>query len=255
MNTTAHTHPVSDESGTIETRIDASRATRCGRSEVVYGAGKTPEQIIRVAEALLAREGAALITRVDPSKAATVTAHFGAPAAPAPSPTCTYYDAPGLLFIETAAHADTRTAQPAIGHIVVASAGTSDSAVAEEATLSCEIFGGRVTRLYDIGVAGVHRALEEQATLQDARVIIAVAGMEGALPALIAGLVSVPVVAVPTSVGYGAHLEGLAPLLTMLNSCAGGIAVVNIDNGFGAAELATRINDPAWTHDTNRKDS
>ncbi len=132
------------------------------------------------------------------------------------------------------------------GLIVVASAGTADIPVSEEAALTAEAQGAHVERLYDVGIAGVHRALEHVDLLRSARAIIAVAGMEGALPSLIAGLVDTPVIAVPTSVGYGTHLEGLAPLLTMLNSCAGGIGVVNIDNGFGAAVLACRINDPAW---------
>lgn len=137
-----------------------------------------------------------------------------------------------------------------VGLIVVATGGTSDIPVAEEAAITAIAMGARVERLYDVGVAGAHRALEHTDLLREARVIIAVAGMEGALPTLIAGLVDFPVVAVPTSVGYGAHLDGFAPLLTMLNSCAGGIGVVNIDNGFGAAVLATRINDPSWARST-----
>ena len=139
---------------------------------------------------------------------------------------------------------DRRPVPPREGHVVVASGGTADVPVAEEAAVSAEVMGCAVTRLYDVGVAGLHRLLAHSDTLRSARVIIAVAGMEGALPSLVAGLVDVPVVAVPTSVGYGANLGGVAALLTMLNSCAGGIGVVNIDNGFGAAVLATRINRP-----------
>ena len=137
---------------------------------------------------------------------------------------------------------DRRDERPALGHIVVATGGTADVPVAEEAAICAEVMGNRVTRLYDVGVAGLHRLLAYRETLADANVIVAVAGMEGALPSLVAGLVRVPVVAVPTSVGYGTHFGGVAPLLTMLNSCASGIGVVNIDNGFGAATLAHRIN-------------
>ncbi len=129
---------------------------------------------------------------------------------------------------------------------MVASAGTADIPVAEEAAACAEVMGCRVERLYDVGVAGVHRVLAHTDKLRSARVVIAVAGMEGALPSLVAGLVDVPVIAVPTSVGYGANFGGVSALLTMLNSCAGGIGVVNIDNGFGAAVLAARINRPAW---------
>jgi hypothetical protein len=131
-----------------------------------------------------------------------------------------------------------------VGHIAIVSGGTSDQPVAEEAAVSAEAMGNRVTRIFDAGVAGVHRLLSQQDVLRDARVVIAIAGMEGALPSVVAGLVAVPVIAVPTSVGYGANLAGFAPLLTMLNSCATGIGVVNIDNGFGAAALADRINRP-----------
>ncbi len=141
---------------------------------------------------------------------------------------------------------DRRANPPSEGSVVVASGGTADIPVAEEAARTAELMGCAVTRLYDVGVAGVHRVLAHTGLLRDARVVIAVAGMEGALPSLVAGLVDVPVVAVPTSVGYGANFGGIAALLTMLNSCAGGIGVVNIDNGFGAGLLAARINRPAW---------
>jgi NCAIR mutase (PurE)-related protein len=137
---------------------------------------------------------------------------------------------------------DRREGKPSEGHVVVASGGTADFPVAEEAAIAAEVMGNRVTRLYDVGVAGIHRLLAEEDLLRSARVVIAVAGMEGALPGVVAGLVGCPVIAVPTSVGYGASFGGVAALLTMLNSCPGGIGVVNIDNGFGAASLATRIN-------------
>ena len=139
---------------------------------------------------------------------------------------------------------DRRAEPPREGHVVVATGGTADIPVAEEAAVCAEVMGCRVTRLFDVGVAGVHRLLAHTDTLRSARAIVAVAGMEGALPSLVAGLVDVPVIAVPTSVGYGANFGGVAALLTMLNSCAGGIGVVNIDNGFGAAVLASRINRP-----------
>jgi NCAIR mutase (PurE)-related protein len=137
---------------------------------------------------------------------------------------------------------DRREDPPAEGRVLVATGGTADIPVAEEAAVCAEVMGNVVVRLWDVGVAGVHRLLAHQDELREARVIIAVAGMEGALPSLVTGLVDVPVIAVPTSVGYGANLDGIAPLLTMLNSCASGLGVVNIDNGFGAAALATRIN-------------
>jgi pyridinium-3,5-biscarboxylic acid mononucleotide synthase len=137
---------------------------------------------------------------------------------------------------------DRREERPQLGHIVVVTGGTADVPVAEEAAISAEVMGNRVTRVYDVGVAGVHRLLAHQEVLRDARAVVAVAGMEGALPSLVTGLISAPVIAVPTSVGYGASLSGIAALLAMLNSCASGMAVVNIDNGFGAAAMASRIN-------------
>ena len=152
-----------------------------------------------------------------------------------------YLEEPHLLLV------DRRPERPSAGHIVVASGGTADHPVAEEAAISAEVMGNRVTRLYDVGVAGVHRLLAHAELLRDANVIVAVAGMEGALPSLITGLVACPVVAVPTSTGYGASFGGIAALLAMLNSCASGSAVVNIDNGFGAAAIASRINQKVVT--------
>jgi NCAIR mutase (PurE)-related protein len=154
-----------------------------------------------------------------------------------------YFEEARILLV------DRRETRPSEGHVLVATGGTADFPVAEEAAISAEVMGNRVTRLYDVGVAGVHRLLANTETLREARAIIAVAGMEGALPGVIAGLVDVPVIAVPTSVGYGASLGGIAALLTMLNSCSGGIGVVNIDNGFGAAVLASRINRPRRSAD------
>lgn len=213
----------------IELRIDHEREERCGFPEVVFAPGKTTEQIIAAASEIYAHSGRTLVTRATPEDYEALRARI---------PEARYQSAARIITIGI-----TEPAHPA-GLIVVAAAGTADIPIAEEAAVTAEAHGARVQRLYDIGIAGVHRALEHVDELRAARVIIAVAGMEGALPSLIAGLVSVPVVAVPVSVGYGAHFGGLAPLLTMLNSCAAGIGVVNIDNGFGAAELACRINDP-----------
>lgn len=222
---------VTGSSGNVEARVDHDRADRCGFPEVVFAQGKTSEQVARIAEELLGRSDVLLVTRASHEQ-------FLAVAEVAPD--AVWHESPRLVIV------DRRTDAPAEGHVVVASAGTADIPVAEEAARCAELMGSHVTRLFDVGVAGVHRALAHTDLLRSARVIVAVAGMEGALPSLVAGLVDVPVIAVPTSVGYGANLEGLSALLTMLNSCAGGIGVVNIDNGFGAAVLATRINRPGW---------
>ncbi|MCL2332260.1 MAG: nickel pincer cofactor biosynthesis protein LarB [Actinomycetia bacterium] len=215
----------------IELRIDHEREERCGFPEVVFAPGKTIEQIVAAASEILAHSGKVLVTRTTSEDYEAVRASI---------PQARYQAAARIISVGV-----THPEEP-VGLILVAAAGTADIPVAEEAAVLSEAHGACVQRLYDIGIAGVHRALEHVDELRAARVIIAVAGMEGALPSLIAGLVSVPVIAVPTSVGYGAQFGGLAPLLTMLNSCAGGIGVVNIDNGFGAAELACRINDPSW---------
>ncbi|MCL2881769.1 MAG: nickel pincer cofactor biosynthesis protein LarB [Coriobacteriia bacterium] len=214
-----------------ELRIDHEREERCGFPEVVFAPGKTVEQIVAAASEIYAHSGRVLVTRATPKDFEAVRAQLQG---------ACYHEQARIISVGCAAP------QHPAGLIVVAAAGTADMPIAEEAAVTAEAHGACVQRLYDIGIAGVHRALEHVDELRAARVIIAVAGMEGALPSLIAGLVSIPVIAVPTSIGYGAHLEGLAPLLTMLNSCAGGIGVVNIDNGFGAAELACRINDPSW---------
>ncbi len=210
-----------------DAKIDHHRALRCGFAEVVFCEGKSPSQVRSIAREMLEHGDVFLGTRASAS-------HFQKVAQVAAD--ARYFEAPRLLVVAR------RAERPSIGHVVVATGGTADHAVAEEAAISAEVMGNRVTRLYDVGVAGVHRLFAHTDVLRDANVIIAVAGMEGALPSLVTGLVSCPVVAVPTSVGYGASFGGLAALLGMLNSCASGMSVVNIDNGFGAAALASRIN-------------
>lgn len=217
--------------GTAEARVDHDRATRCGFPEVIFCQGKTADQVATITAQLLIHHDVVLATRAEPAHAEAMLAV---------APDTVYHESPRLAIVER------RAAPTREGLVVVASAGTADIPVAEEAAICAELMGCEVHRLYDVGVAGVHRALAHVDVLRSARVLIAVAGMEGALPSLVAGLVSVPVVAVPTSVGYGANFGGVSALLTMLNSCAGGIGVVNIDNGFGAAVLASRINIPGW---------
>ena len=206
---------------------DYHRALRQGIAEVIYGAGKTPEQIVRIAEAMLKRgQKTVLITRM--SAEAADLARQGLPLR---------YDSLSRIGIAG------ETPEPDTeGMILVATGGTSDMPVAEEAALTAEVFGNRVTRLYDVGVAGLHRLLSHMDEIMSARVIVALAGMEGALASVIGGLADCPVIAVPTSVGYGAAFGGLSALLSMLNSCASGVSVVNIDNGFGAGYLASMIN-------------
>jgi NCAIR mutase (PurE)-related protein len=208
-------------------RVDHHRTIRQGFAEVVFGPGKTPEQVAGIAARLAAHGQDLLVTRTDENAWQAVKAVV---------PDATFH--PVARAIVRRARPD----RPGDGLVLVASAGTSDMAVAEEAALTAEVMGSRVDRLYDVGVAGVHRLLEAQPRLMAARVVIAVAGMEGALPSVIGGLVAVPVIALPTSVGYGSNFGGLAALLAMLNSCAAGVAVVNIDNGFGAGAIAHRIN-------------
>ncbi|HMF99247.1 MAG TPA: nickel pincer cofactor biosynthesis protein LarB [Vicinamibacterales bacterium] len=208
-------------------RVDHHRSVRQGFPEVVLGLGKTPAQIAAIASEIVARGSTLLVTRATPDAYEAVREAV---------PQATYYsDAAVIAF---------RQQDVSAGHgtIVIAAAGTSDLPVAEEAARTAELMGNTVCRLYDVGVAGLHRLLGEHERLSAARVIIVVAGMEGALPSVVAGLVSVPVIAVPTSVGYGASFGGLAALLGMLNSCANGVSVVNIDNGFGAAAIASLIN-------------
>ena len=207
-------------------KVDFHRGVRQGAAEVIYGAGKAPEQIAGIAAAMGERGCRnILITRI--SQEAADAAARTVP--------LDYHPLPRLAI----AFPGERNA---LGHIVVATGGTSDMPVAEEAALTAEVLGNKVTRLYDVGVAGLHRLLSNLEVLMSARCIVAAAGMEGALASVIGGLVDCPVIAVPTSVGYGANFGGLAALLAMLNSCASGCSVVNIDNGFGAGYLASMIN-------------
>lgn len=208
-------------------KIDHHRQLRQGFPEVIYSAGKTTEQIVTIAEKLA--EGA------DTNILATRANHDVYEAVAARIPNVEYHDLARLIVIR-------RGEQKKRGHILVVSAGTSDIPVAEEAAITAEVMGNRVERLYDTGVAGIHRLLSQKDKLYAARVIIVVAGMEGALASVVGGLVDKPVIAVPTSVGYGASFGGLAALLAMLNSCASGMSVVNIDNGFGAGYQASLIN-------------
>lgn len=223
--------------------LDFEREQRCGYPEVIYAAGKTPEQVCSIAGSLLEAHGTVLATRVDDAAAECLASTF---------PDVRIFECSRLAYLD-------RREQPIEGatpeqlfacpnrregRVLVVCAGTSDLPVAEEAAITARVMGSGVQLLPDIGIAGVHRALEHVDELRQARAIVAVAGMEGALASLVAGLVDVPVVAVPTSVGYGASFGGLSALLGMLNSCAGGVSVVNIDNGFGAGQIADRINRP-----------
>jgi NCAIR mutase (PurE)-related protein len=208
-------------------RVDTHRELRQGFPEVVLGLGKTPEQIAAIAERIVGHGQALLITRAEPAAFAAVQAVI---------PNAIYHPAARVITLPQG------EVPRGNGTILIACAGTSDLPVAEEAALTASAMGNDVDRLYDVGVAGLHRLLNEQARLYSARAIIVVAGMEGALPSVVAGLVQVPVIAVPTSVGYGASFGGIAALLGMLNSCANGVAVVNIDNGFGAGAMASLIN-------------
>ena len=208
-------------------KLDTHRGLRQGTAEVVYGAGKTAEQIIGIVETLMSvGQRTVLITRLEPEKAAQVQESLPL-----------IYSDMGRIAI-----AGEMPEKTGGGTIVVATGGTSDMPVAEEAAITAEALGNEVTRLYDVGVAGLHRMLSHLDEIMSARVIIAIAGMEGALASVIGGLADCPVIAVPTSVGYGASFGGVSALLSMLNSCASGVSVVNIDNGFGAGFLASRIN-------------
>jgi hypothetical protein len=208
-------------------RVDHHRELRTGFPETIYCEGKTPEQVAIIVHEMLERGDVVLATRCDDAQFVAVSAVAS---------DVERSEVARVMWV------DRRAERPAVGHVLVATGGTSDIPVAEEAAVCAEIMGNRVSRLFDVGVAGVHRLLANRERLDEADVIICVAGMEGALPSLVAGLVSAPVVAVPTSVGYGASFGGLSALLTMITSCAPGIGVVNIDNGFGAATLASRIN-------------
>lgn len=206
-------------------KVDHHRPLRCGQTEVLFCQGKSLEQIKRISQELLA-VGNLIATRAGEEEYLAIKEI---------APKASFYPEARIVMAGEAP-------KKKIGDVLVITAGTADLPVAEEAAVASEILGSRVRRLYDVGVAGVHRLLAFQKELARARVIVAVAGMEGALPSLVAGLVKVPVIAVPTSVGYGASYGGLAALLAMLNSCAPGVAVVNIDNGFGGGYLANLIN-------------
>ena len=208
-------------------KVDLHRKVRQGVPEVIYGAGKTAEQIIKIIDVMIKNEQKSIIiTRIDKQTADIISKKHN----------ITYYSDAKLALFGDFAKAD------GIGKIIVATGGTSDIPVAEEAALTAEFLGNEVTRLYDMGVAGIHRTLSHIEDIMNASVIIAIAGMEGALASVIGGLADCPVIAVPTSVGYGAAFNGLTALLSMLNSCASGVSVVNIDNGFGAGYLAHMIN-------------
>lgn len=209
--------------------IDHLRPITQGHQEVVFSPGKTVGQVVAIAERLEAAGGSFLATRVDAAQAAALAARF---------PRAELNEIGRIVYLPP----DPEPAPTGRGTVLVCTAGTSDLAVAEEAAVSARAFRNRVERLTDVGVAGIHRLLTQTDVLRAASVIIVVAGMEGALPSVVGGLVRVPVIAVPTSVGYGASFGGLAALLAMLNSCASGVTVVNIDNGFGAAAAASRIN-------------
>lgn len=256
-----HTAPFSDLGFA---KVDHHRSIRQGVPEIIFGEGKTPDQIAGIiADMLGAGQERVLITRLAPEAAVQVeqllsegltfadgegdgnpsleageaSESSGALEGAVPEiPVFTYYDLPRVATVGEAPE------PTGMGRIVVATGGTSDIAVAEEAAITAEMLGNEVVRLYDVGVAGLHRLLAHVDELAEARVVVAVAGMEGALPSVIGGLVSCPVIAVPTSIGYGASFKGVAALLSMLNSCSSGISVVNIDNGFGAGYQASLIN-------------
>ena len=207
-------------------RIDHHRAIRQGFPEVVLGLGKSPEQIAAIATRIVQRDHPLLVTRVDRETWRHVQTLI---------PDAEFHDLARAITVR-------REMPRGKGTIVVASAGTSDLPVAEEAAVTADLMGNDVERIYDIGVAGIHRTFSARDRLASARVIVVVAGMEGALPSVVSGMVDVPVIAVPTSIGYGASFGGIAALLGMLNSCANGVSVVNIDNGFGAGCIASMIN-------------
>ncbi len=213
-------------------RIDHHRAIRDALPEVVLAEGKTAQQTVAASCAILERAGCLLVTRASEEIAQALEAAIPDLRRHPPSTTLS---------------ADRRAPRALRSGVVIASGGTADLAVVEEAAATCGLMGHEAERIIDVGVAGIHRVLAETAALREAKVIVVVAGMDGALPSVVAGLTAVPVIAVPTSSGYGAAFEGLAPLLAMLNACATGVSVVNIDNGFGAGYIAALINEQAWS--------
>jgi pyridinium-3,5-biscarboxylic acid mononucleotide synthase len=226
--------------------VDLHRELRQGCPEVIFGAGKTPQQVVAIAQRLVESSGRVLVTRITPKHAVVFRKRF---------PRSIHHEDARLLVVGPTPPEHQR------GLVAVVCAGTSDVPVAEEAALTAEFLGSRVRRIYDVGVAGLHRLLARLPEIQEASVIVVVAGMEAALPSVLGGLVSRPLIGVPTSIGYGSHMGGVTALLGMLNSCASGLTVVNIDNGFGAGFAAHRINQPtaaigappATPADTNRK--
>lgn len=208
-------------------RVDTDRRRRCGFPEVIFGLGKTPAQVAEIAKVILENDPVLLVSRATEEQWRAVAACF---------PDARWHANARCISVE-------RTKFPILdGYVAVVCAGTSDVPVADEAAVTLEVFGNRVERFTDVGVAGIHRLLAVRDRIEAANAVIVVAGMEGALPSAVAGLVSKPVIAVPTSVGYGASFGGIAALLGMLNSCGSGVTVVNIDNGFGAAYAAAQIN-------------
>ncbi|TMF10531.1 MAG: nickel pincer cofactor biosynthesis protein LarB [Chloroflexi bacterium] len=210
--------------------LDHHRALRKGFPEVVLGEGKTPEQVAAIAERLAAGSDRLLVTRADIETYRAVKERL---------PDAAYHAPARAVTLD-------RSKEPRRPGVAVCCAGTSDLPVAEEAAVTAELMGSAVDRMFDVGVAGLHRLLDKLERLRAAKALVVVAGMEGALPSVVGGLVAAPVIAVPTSIGYGASFRGLAPLLAMLNACAAGVAVVNIDNGFGAGYLAAVINRQSW---------
>jgi len=220
-------------------RVDTHRHVRCGFPEVVLCQGKRPEDVVRIATELLRRGDRLLATRATPEVAQRLRKKFRE---------AVWHEAARAVTVRR------EPAPPPVGRVAIVCAGTADVPVAEEARVTVEMMDGATDPLYDVGVAGIHRLLGEVSRLQEARALVVAAGMEGALPSVVGGLVSRPVVAVPTSIGYGASFGGLAALLAMLNTCAAGVAVVNIDNGFGAGYLAGLINAGAAEPPSPRKD-
>lgn len=208
-------------------KVDHHRALRRGFPEVIFGKGKTAEQIISIAKKIISHDGTLLITRTDKKVYSKLKKIY---------PKAIFEEKAKIIYL---------IKKPAVskkGIVLIVTAGTADMPIAEEARVTLELMGNKVEALYDVGVAGLHRVLDKKGSLEKASVIIVIAGMDGALASVVSGLVSKPVIAVPTSVGYGASFSGIAPLLTMMNSCSPGVAVVNIDNGFGAAYFASMIN-------------
>jgi hypothetical protein len=208
-------------------KIDHHRELRKGFPEIIFGMGKTEEQILKISRAIIKKGGNLLITKVETKVFDNLKKKM---------PKAHYNSLAKIVYLKQQKPVSGK------GKIAIITAGTSDIPIAEEAVVTCDILGNETETIYDVGVAGIHRLFGEFERIKQARVIITVAGMEGALPSVVAGIVSVPIIAVPTSIGYGASLKGVAALLAMLNSCPGGVGVVNIDNGFGAGYLASLIN-------------